>query len=76
MMVEIILKRLFALTIFDEWAGIIIDWPVVSKFDFPSIKISALPSIIWTNVSKRLIFSARASPVSNEIALMLPVVFF
>lgn len=45
MMVDIILKRSFALTIFDEWAGIIIDWPVVSKFDIPSITISALPSI-------------------------------
>ena len=54
----------------------IIDWPISSIFDSLSITISALPSITWTKVSNGIIFSVRASPVSHEIALTFPVVFF
>jgi hypothetical protein len=45
MVVEIILKRSFALTIFAQCAGITIDYPASSKYNVPSITISALPSI-------------------------------
>jgi len=51
------------------------DSPVLSKKHFPSMTISALPSIIWANVSKGDIFSVKPSPVSKDIILMLPVDF-
>ncbi len=53
----------------------IIDCPVSSIVDLSSMKISALPSIIWMKVSKGEIFSVMASPESNETALTFPVVF-
>ena len=53
----------------------IIDWPVSSILEVPSITTSALPSMIWTNVSNGIIFSFIALPASNETALIFPVVF-
>ncbi len=75
-MVEIILKRSLALMVFLECAGMIMDWPVSRVCELSSIKISALPSMIWMNVSKGDIFSVRFSPESKETAVTLPVVFF
>jgi hypothetical protein len=59
----------------DLCAGITIPWPVKSIFDLLSTKISALPSMIWTNVSKGEIFSANPSPASNDIRPTSPVDF-
>jgi len=73
--VDNILNLSFALNIFLECAGIIIDWPVLRKFEISLITISALPSITWMKVSKGEIFSVNASPESNETALTFPVVF-
>jgi len=60
----------------DLWAGMIIDWPVSRILEIPSITSSALPSIIWAYVSKGVVFSANPSPLSNDIILIFPVVFF
>src|SRR5690606_6026131 len=76
MMVEIILNRSLAFMVFLEWAGMIMDCPVSKVCELPSIKISALPSMIWMNVSKGDIFSVRFSPESKETAVTFPVVFF
>src|SRR4030095_6341138 len=59
----------------DLCAGMTIPWPVKSIFDLPSIKISALPSMIWTNVSKGEVFSAKPSPASKDIRPTSPVNF-
>src|SRR5687768_10327399 len=75
-MVEIILKRTFAFIDVSEWAGMIMAWPVSSMVDSSLMIISAVPSITWTKVSKREIFSLSTSPESNEITLTFPVVFF
>ena len=46
MLVKIILKRSLAFTTLEVKAGMIMDWPVFKKLDFPLITISALPSMI------------------------------
>ena len=74
-MVEIILNLPFGFMEPDRCAGMTIPWPVKSTFDFPSIKISALPSMTWINVSKGEIFSANPSPAAKDIRPTSPVIF-
>src|ERR1035438_7698750 len=72
--IEIILNLTFAFISLRAWAGMIIDCPVSNKIDFPSITISAFPSITWMKLSKGETLPANDSPESNETALILPVV--
>src|SRR5687767_1577563 len=75
MTVRIILNRPFGFIKLGECAGIIIPCPDPSILDILSITISALPSMIWTNVSKGEVFSVNPSPLSNDITLIFPVDF-
>src|SRR5688572_27322087 len=71
-MVNNILNRPFGFIKFDECAGMIIPWPAWSKLDFLLITICALPSMIWTKLSKGEVFSFNPSPLSKDITLISP----